>query len=64
MTLIAISVIVADGAEGSERTVLTRVRSRAHAGHRMPTGVGVMQSGQMALPQDEQATPVSRSGWR
>jgi hypothetical protein len=62
--LSAISVIVTDGAEGSDRTVLTRVRSREQAGQRMPTGVGVMQSGQIALPQDEQATPVSRSGWR
>jgi hypothetical protein len=62
--LIAISVIVTDGMEDSERTVFTRVRSREHAGQRIPTGVGVMQSGQIALPQDEQATPVSRSGWR
>jgi hypothetical protein len=62
--LIAISVIVADGAEGSERTVFTFVRSREQAGQRIPTGVGVMQSGQIGLPQEEQATPVSRSGWR
>jgi hypothetical protein len=36
----------------------------AHSGQRMPTGVGVMQSGQMARPQFEHATPVSRFGCR
>jgi hypothetical protein len=46
------------------RAVTTLVRWRAHSGQRMPTGVGVMQSGQIALPQFEQATPVSRLGWR
>jgi hypothetical protein len=30
----------------------------------MPTGVDVMQSGQIGLPQFEQETPVSRFGWR
>jgi hypothetical protein len=30
----------------------------------MPTGVAVMQSGQIGRPQLEQATPVSRLGWR
>jgi hypothetical protein len=30
----------------------------------MPTGVGVMQSGQMGRPHEEQETPVSRLGWR
>jgi hypothetical protein len=30
----------------------------------MPTGVVVMQSGQIALPQFEHETPVSREGWR
>jgi hypothetical protein len=30
----------------------------------MPTGVGVMQSGQMGFPQFEHETPVSRRGWR
>jgi hypothetical protein len=40
------------------------VRWRAHSGQRMPTGVGVMQSGQIGRPQFEHETPVSRSGWR
>jgi hypothetical protein len=44
--------------------VRTFVRSRAHSGQRMPTGVGVMQSGQIGRPHEEQATPVSRDGWR
>jgi hypothetical protein len=30
----------------------------------MPTGVGVMQSGQIGRPQLEHETPVSRLGWR
>jgi hypothetical protein len=30
----------------------------------MPTVVGVMQSVQIGRPQLEQATPVSRVGWR
>ena len=38
------------------------VRCREHSGQRMPTGVGVMQSGQIGRPQDEQLTPVSRDG--
>ena len=46
------------------RAVLTLVRSREHSGHRIPTGVGVMQSGQIERPHDEQATAVSRRGWR
>ena len=41
-----------------------RVRWRAHSGQRMPTGVDVMQSGQIGRPQFEQCTPVSRPGWR
>ena len=48
----------------SSRIVRTRVRWRAHSGQRMPTGVGVMQSGQIGRPQFEQRTPVSRFGWR
>jgi hypothetical protein len=44
--------------------VFTRVRCREHSGQRMPTGVGVMQSGQIARPQLEHETPVSRLGWR
>jgi hypothetical protein len=46
------------------RMVRTFVRWRAHSGQRMPTGVAVMQSGQMGRPQFEHETPVSRSGWR
>jgi hypothetical protein len=38
------------------------VRSLAHSGQRMPTGVGVMQSGQIGRPQLEHDTPVSRFG--
>jgi hypothetical protein len=37
---------------------------RAHSGQRIPTGVDVMQSGQIGRPQFEQLTPVSRFGWR
>jgi hypothetical protein len=43
---------------------VTRVRSRAHSGQRIPTGVTVMQSGQIGLPQLEHCTLVSRPGWR
>ena len=46
------------------RAVVTFVRWRAHSGQRMPTGVGVMQSGQMGRLQFEHATPVSRLGCR
>jgi hypothetical protein len=44
------------------RIVITRVRWLEHSGQRMPTGVGVMQSGQIGRPQLEQETPVSREG--
>jgi hypothetical protein len=44
--------------------VLTLVVWPAHSGQRMPTGDGVMQSGQMGRPQPEQETAVSRLGWR
>ena len=47
--------------EASERVF---VFWREHSGQRMPTGVGVMQSGQIGRPQLEQRTPVSRDGWR
>jgi hypothetical protein len=40
------------------------VRWFAHSGQRIPTGVVVMQSGQIGLPQFEQWTPVSRFLWR
>jgi hypothetical protein len=42
------------------RMVRTGVRALAHSGQRMPTGVVVMQSGQIGRPQFEQATRVSR----
>jgi hypothetical protein len=42
----------------------TFVRCLAHSGHRIPTGVGVMQSGQIGRPHDEHETPVTRLGWR
>ena len=48
----------------SSRIVWTFVRCAAHSGQRMPTGVGVMQSGQIGRPHDEHETPVSRLGWR
>jgi len=44
----------------SEGICLTSVRSRAHPGQRIPTGVGVMQSGQIGRPHEEHETPVSR----
>jgi hypothetical protein len=46
------------------RIVRTGVFWREHSGQRMPTGVAVMQSGQIGLPQFEQETPVSREGCR
>jgi hypothetical protein len=46
------------------RMRVTLVRCREHSGQRMPTGVEVMQSGQIGRPQDEQETAVSREGWR
>jgi hypothetical protein len=60
----AINVSVTTGVEDRLRTRWTLVRSRAHSGHRMPTGVGVMHSGQIGRPHDEQETPVSRDEWR
>jgi hypothetical protein len=51
-------------AEAANVGVRTWVLSPAHSGQRMPTDVGVMQSGQIERPQREQETPVSRSGWR
>jgi hypothetical protein len=46
------------------RDVRTFVFWLAHSGQRIPTDVEVMQSGQIGRPHDEQATPVSRLGWR
>ena len=48
----------------SEPIVRTLVPWRAHSGQRIPTGVEVMQSGQMGRSQLEQRTPVSRFGCR
>jgi hypothetical protein len=64
ITLIVIRTSVARAVACTDLSVFTFVRSRAHAGQRIPTGVGVMQSGQIGRPQDEQETPVSRDGWR
>ncbi|HEX6621989.1 MAG TPA: hypothetical protein VF024_20155 [Solirubrobacteraceae bacterium] len=47
-----------------ERIVWTLVRCAEHSGQRMPTGVGVMQLGQIGRPHDEHDTAVSREGWR
>ena len=47
---------------GATAPLVTLVRWLAHSGQRMPTGVGVMQSGQIGRPQVEQETPVSRFG--
>ena len=52
-------------APGALRGILwTFVRSPAHSGQRMPTEVGVMQSGQIGRPQLEHETPVSRDWCR
>jgi hypothetical protein len=55
---------VTRGSEVVERSVRTGVFWREHSGQRIPTGVGVMQSGQIGRPHDEQFTRVSRDGWR
>jgi hypothetical protein len=65
--LSAIRTKVAGALERSEASPTPRVTlvlSLAQSGQRMPTGVGVMQSGQIGRPQLEQETPVSRSGCR
>jgi hypothetical protein len=63
--LIPISTYVSLGSSVIERIVRTFARPwRAHSGQRMPTGVVVMQSGQIGRSQFEQRTPVSRFGWR
>jgi hypothetical protein len=64
--LIAISARVTIGTPTAPRAgnLRTRVRSREHSGQRIPTEVGVMQSGQIGRPHDEHETPVSREGWR
>jgi hypothetical protein len=62
--LITTSAWVTTGVLETERTVRTFMRSREHSGQRIPTDVGVMQSGQIGRPQDEHETPVSREGCR
>ena len=59
-------IVVSDHSQAAveERMRMTLVRCLAHSGQRMPTGVVVMQSGQIGRPQFEQETPVSREGWR
>ncbi len=64
ITFRAISAWVTVTRPDGVRMVLTLVRWRAHSGQRMPTDVGVMQSGQIGRPQEEHDTPVSREGWR
>jgi hypothetical protein len=59
--------VVTTGFSDAERiwaAVRTFVFCLAHSGQRIPTEVGVMQSGQIGRPQLEQETPVSRLGWR
>ena len=66
-TLIPIRIIVACAAPDIpplKAGLRICVFSPAHSGQRIPTEVGVMQSGQIGRPQREQETPVSRSGWR
>src|SRR6476469_155158 len=64
ITLIAIRMYVAGAPPTWMPGVIrvTLVRSRAHSGQRIPTGVTVMQSGQMGRPQFEHCTLVSRPG--
>jgi hypothetical protein len=62
--LIAINAYVTCGTVVMSRMRITFVRWREHSGQRIPTGVGVMQSGQIGRPQDEHDTPVSRDGCR
>ena len=64
MTLIAMSTYVSCGSRRIVAAVRTFVFWREHSGQRIPTGVGVMQSGQIGRPHDEHETPVSRSVWR
>ena len=70
-TLIAIRTMVAgmppaaiDPSPPLETPRTTLVFSLEHSGQRIPTGVGVMQSGQIGRPQLEQETPVSTFGCR
>jgi hypothetical protein len=63
-TQIPMSTYVTTGSVDVLAIVFTFVRWLAHSGQRMPTGVGVMQSGHIGRPHEEHATPVSRPGWR
>jgi hypothetical protein len=63
-TLTAMIAYVSWGSALSVRAVRTWVFCLEHSGQRMPTGVGVMQSGQIGRPQLEQCTAVSRRGCR
>jgi hypothetical protein len=63
-TFSATSTTVARGGLEIELIVWTFVFFAEQSGQRMPTGVVVMQSGQIGFPQFEQDTPVSRLGWR
>jgi hypothetical protein len=58
------SAYVTRGSAVIVRAVRTFVFWLAQSGQRIPTGVGVMQSGQIGLPHDEHETPVSREGCR
>jgi hypothetical protein len=78
ITLATISIWVTDQVRGSlndggfanvrfiplPRARRTFVVAPAHSGQRIPTDVGVMQSGQIGRPQLEHETPVSRDGCR
>jgi hypothetical protein len=63
-TLIAMTAYVTTGCAWTLRIVRTLVFWREHSGQRIPTGVAVMQSGQIGRSQFEHATPVSRPWWR
>ncbi len=52
------------GVDVSVAAVRTFVFCLEHSGQRIPTGVEVMQSGQIGRPQLEHDTPVSRPAWR
>jgi hypothetical protein len=62
--LTMMSATVTRGSLDIVRMLWTFVRCFAHSGQRMPTDVGVMQSGQIGRPHDEHETPVTRLGWR
>src|SRR3954454_22824367 len=63
-TFTPISVYVRIGSAPAYPRRTTRVFSCEHSGQRMPTEVGVMQSGQIGRPQFEHDTAVSRPGCR